>query len=52
MAIYLQWHVCPCHEPFVAQIYICSNTLGQVEHILYTPVASEINKSYKSNLKL
>ena len=33
MAIYLKWHMCPCHEPFVAQISICSDTFGRVEYI-------------------
>ena len=27
MAIYLKGCMCPCHEPLVAQISICSNTL-------------------------
>ena len=33
MAIYLKWYMCPCHEPLVAQISICSNTFGRVEYI-------------------
>ena len=32
MAIYLKWCVCPCHEPLVAQISICSITFGRVEY--------------------
>ena len=30
MAIYLKWHMCPYHEPLVAQIPILSNTLQTV----------------------
>ena len=30
MAIYFKWHMCPCHEPLVAQILICSNTFGLI----------------------
>ena len=26
MAKYWTWQMCPCHEPLVAQISICSNT--------------------------
>ena len=33
MAIYLKWHMCPYHEPLVAQITICSNTFGRGEYI-------------------
>ena len=32
MAIYLKWHMCPYHEPLVAQISICSDTLGRAEY--------------------
>ena len=31
MAIYLEWHMCSCHRPLVAQISICSDTFGQAE---------------------
>ena len=30
IAICLKWHMCPCHEPLVAQNH-CSNTFGRVE---------------------
>ena len=33
MAIYLKWHMCPCHEPLVAQISICPNTFGRAEYL-------------------
>ena len=26
MAVYLKWHMCPCHEPLVPHNSICLNT--------------------------
>ena len=39
MAIYLKWHMCPCHEPLVALIPICSHTFdrGEYAHNLRDP---------------
>ena len=35
MAIYLKWHMCPSHEPLVAQIQFVQILLGWVEYSRY-----------------
>ena len=35
MAMYLKWHMCPCHEPLVAQISICSNSIYSFLYSLF-----------------
>ena len=47
MARYLKWHMCPCHEPLVTQVYICSNTFGRQS--IYREIRS--GRELYSNIK-
>ena len=42
MAIYSKWYKCPCREPLVVQISICSNTFGRVEYMYSTSVVPNL----------
>ena len=32
MAVYLKWHMCPCHEPLVVLIPICYMRLTSINN--------------------
>ena len=42
MVIYLKWHMCPCHEPFMAQSSIYSNYFADT---IFCHILSYINHS-------